>query len=49
MHKLEGTPGIGKSRIMLTLGKPKWMPLWLHRLRNRHRIINIKLSTWEQD
>lgn len=33
--KLEGAAGMGKSQILFLLTKPKWMPLWLHRWRER--------------
>ena len=34
-NKIEGAPGIGKSQILFLLTKPKWMPLWLHRWREK--------------
>lgn len=30
-----GTPGFGKSQVLFLLNKPKWMPLWLHRWREK--------------
>jgi hypothetical protein len=35
-----GTPGMGKSHILLQLTKPKYMPMWLHRWNSRHNIID---------
>ena len=28
-------PGTGKAQMLFLLNKPKWMPLWLHRWRER--------------
>lgn len=32
---IEGTPGMGKSQMLYILNKPKWMPMWLHRWREK--------------
>ena len=30
-----GTPGMGKSHMLYILTKPKWVPMWLHRLQEK--------------
>ena len=30
-----GAPGIGKSHMLYILTKPKWVPMWLHRWREK--------------
>lgn len=39
-----GTPGFGKSRALLLMGKPKWMPLWLHRWREKRAWLRWRTS-----
>ena len=29
---------MSKSQIMMSLGKPKWMPMWMHKLRMRNKV-----------
>ena len=31
----KGQPGMGKSQMLFLLNKPKWMPLWLHKWREK--------------
>ena len=33
--KTEGKPGMGKSQMLYILSKPKWMPMWLHKWREK--------------
>ena len=52
---IEGTPGVGKSHMLYILNKPKWMPMWLHRWRekrawlrwNKGNYVIINLPTLE--
>ena len=51
----EGKPGMGKSQMLYILNKPKWMPMWLHRWRekrawlrwNKGNYVIINLPTLE--
>lgn len=49
MYNFEGTPGTGKSHILYYLGKPKWMPKWLYRLRNPYKVVEIRLGNDPDD
>ncbi len=44
MREMEGGPGMGKSQILFLLNKPKWMPVWLHRWREKRAWVR-----WQKD
>lgn len=35
---------MGKSQIMISLGKPKWMPMWMFKLRMRRKWVDHPMS-----
>lgn len=44
MIKREGIPGMGKSAVLRYLGKPKWMPKWLWRQREKRAWLRWRTS-----